>query len=231
MFLPSLNIIRQSLAFSIVFLGIPALFKNRYWLFILLVVIASTVHIVAAISLVMLAAHIICTWSLKSKTTKRMILFLATILIAEGIMFYHFYLSDKISERLKNYFANMSFTFGAFGFVQLAFCFSLFAFAFIDSNEKYYNNTLTLAFLSLFSAAGTILGYFFKFVNRIFSNVAIFQFATYSTLWKKENNEYLYVKKPYALFKILALVLTIYPFISVLINDGYGVMHYGMFFW
>jgi len=232
MFLPTLNIVRQSFAFSIVFLALPLLFKNRYVLFILFVVLASTIHIVSFVAILILLFHIICTWSSKRRETKIMIVIFSLIAIAIGIVVFKTSLETKVMNRIIAYFKKITFDFGFFGIAQFTFCLFYSIYVIFHSKEKYSESNTTLSVLTLVSSSGNLLGYVFKYLNRIFTNFGIFQYSAFSLLWKKdENNEIQFDSKPNALFKVVALFLVFYPFISVLVRDGHEVMNYGMFFW
>lgn len=231
MYLPSLNIMKQYLAFSFICFSIHFVFKKRYFLFLIFIAIATTIHFVSILSLLFLILYFLCYWNEQKIETKKLIILTVVVLVVGLAIMYPLYLKDIIDRKIKAYLSNVTFTFGLFGIFQLIVCFAITFMYTSNVRKENSNDAFYLSVLMLIGAIGVMAGYFYKYLNRLFSNFMIFEFAALSLFWKKVDGEQVVTTRFKPLYQGLALFMIIFPFISILVRDGYGVMEYGMYFW
>lgn len=239
---PLMNTIRQYLAVSLVFYSFRYLRNKEYFYFVAATVIASLIHSSAILSLGFIFFSTISEWQDFSKRKKKLIilstLFLPIILYIVYLEFF----AVKVHNKTDFYFTSFSIVAGAFGIFQLII-------VWMTSNKllKYIENGKTSNSKSIylilkFAKTGCVLnliGYLYPFMNRIALPYVLFILVEFAVYWKllsdnKIINKRTLYKDDQLIFTYLQLsqtVVYLYPFISILLKDGYKVMNYGMFFW
>ncbi|CRK80176.1 EpsG family protein [Neobacillus massiliamazoniensis] len=209
------NILRQWLAIAIIFFAIRYLLKSRYVLFLIFVIIASTIHYSAIISLVFIPIHLF----IKKKLSFNIILtFLITIPLAlfgmkTFIGNYSYYLNSNISFGSKNINFGLSFIVNLGIIIFSLFLYLKKEYKFSDSNFQ-----KQIIFICLIGQLMSILGYIYMFAGRIASYATVYQIILFSMMSK--------TKTLSIIIKFVIVLLGLYLFYTGLNISSQGQMPY-----
>lgn len=102
-YLPSFNIMRQALAMALLFWGTRYLFKEKYLKFLIVLIIAVSVHLAAIVCIAYLALYLIIQNKYKMEKKNAIIfLFLAGIVIPLSVVVLQM---DRVQYYIRTYFA------------------------------------------------------------------------------------------------------------------------------
>lgn len=213
----SMNVMRQYCAIAIVFYGSRFLFEKKNFLFLVYVLLASTIHYSALLALCFFAVGILRWRTLKSR---QKLLYLLLILL--GLILATYMVPLFISE-YGQYFENEKSDVGLLVWAKLFFIIGsammsgLFRKKSINNDDRYIIRVIFL--LYLFGTALESLGYFFPFVYRVGFQFSIFGILYWSFLFRNTKDISLNI-----IYIIALLLLLGVPFV---INfEGQGVLPY-----
>lgn len=227
--LPSMNVMRQFCAVSIVFFSTRYLFQRHYLKFFLGILIASFLHLSALLGILFVGFELL-EWKRFSilKKTIFSILILVGLFIS-GLAY------EFVNSEYGHYFDSENVQPGLLTIAL--FVFIIFAFAVSNLNGKKVGNELSevkishfLILVSFISYVAAVLlqslGYYFKYMDRIGILFSIWGIVFWGILFKLTKRISLT-----AFFFVAMLVLVGWPFITILIGNTLQVLPYSFCCW
>ena len=222
------NTMRQWVAIAIVFYGMKYLFKAKYFSFSVLVLIASTIHTTALISLSLIPIFITYfkRYSNKHKLAWWGILFSSPLIFGFFIIILE---NTSIFSQYDRYFRESFFSFSLLWFVNLALIvFILIFIPYSDINFKrplqdklvvnHYDFYILTKWICVVSVLIRTVGRFYPYTSRAALYFAIFEITLFS---------YGIKSRRFGLILKLALIfLGLFNFYTIMSNSGYGQMPY-----
>lgn len=220
----SMNIIRQYCAIAIVFFSTRYLFQKSYLKFLLGVGVATLFHTSSLLAISFLGFELL-KWKQLSLRKKMCFVSLIIIGFCFSVVAYNF-----VSSEYGNYFEQPEVDLGLLTIISFVFVvFSFWASKLWRKKNglDYYvvieHRFLIKAFFVayLFGIILQSLGYFFPFMDRVGLLFSLWGIAFWGTLFKLTIN---YTLKLVYGFSLLLLIG--WPFLSAIINNGYGTVPY-----
>lgn len=226
-FIDSMNIMRQFLAISIIFYSTKFLEKKNYFPFIIIVLLATTIH---KSSILALFIPLVYFWISSSKKNK-VLLAVPLLIISTIVLNYIFsFESDHISNYLssKNYINNFNFTY------LYRLCIFGLSFFLMKNNKKIvfrnekkdldstivYNET-TFKVLTILYLCGLLLasmGMFFNYMQRIGYIFLIYELLYWGFIIRRSKSNFFNIS--------LIHVYAIYVFMIEIIRNGSSIFPY-----
>lgn len=227
----SLNTMRQFMAVAIILFGTRYLYKQKLLIYIIFVLIASSFHTSAIISSFYVLIYFLPT---EKRKNNKLIIHMFSMFFLLITFFYIInsqiilgYVQDKVE-----YYFTSPYEGGAGYFIFVRFL-VLFVPLFLGKkfrNIKDEKNRFLYRTSFLYLLIGTLLsiiGYYYKYMNRIAFYFSIQELIYYSIAWKHTRS----LSKPNALsVRICIVFLIIYPYILQFINNSYKTLPYKLFF-
>ena len=222
--LPSMNVMRQFCAVSIVFFSTRYLFQRCYFKFFLGILIASYLHISSLLGIFFVGFELL-DWKRFSILKKAIFSVLILVgLIISGLAY------EFVNSEYGHYFDNETVQSGSLTIVL--FVFIIFAFAASNLNGKKIGKDLSevrkshfLILVSFISYVVAVLlqslGYYFEFMDRIGILFSMWGIVFWGILFKLTKRILLTV-----LFFVAMLVLVGWPFITILRGNTLQVLPY-----
>ena len=214
----SMNIIRQYMGVAIVFYFSRFLFKGNNIVYLIGVLLASTLHLSSLISMALFAIELL-RWKELSKVKK--LIYVAGI--AAFFMLFGTLMNFADSEYGDYLASNSSSEVGMMTTLKVIFIFvSCFIFNIFKKN-KYssvdtYKTVFMIIVLSITGLLLETLGYFFPYMDRLGVIFHMFFLVYWGVLYKNIKGENIH------LYTFIYLLLIVYPFISTLIHNGQGTV-------
>lgn len=228
-FFPSMNTMRQLLAVSIVFASTKYLIEKKYLKYVLGIVIASLIHASVALGIFSFGISLLLSWKYLRFSRKVFFIITAPVLLGLLILIFYLLFAETISIKIRYYFQVSNFTFGLFGLAQVAFN-SILAFYFFRKQQDETSIVRLISIIYILGSVGMLIGYLYKYMDRLFLPFTIFQPVFYSFLWKNKDIQKSGYVWRISLKKFLVFAFTLYPFINSIISNSYKTIPYAMFF-
>lgn len=220
------NILRQYLALSIIFWGIKFLYEKKYIKFVIVTLVASSMHGSAIIAITFLPIHFLVE---KKMMLKHKILILFSII---GFLFFSNYIMDLIGlsstiEKYQTFYiqggAGKSQNFGLFFILRLLVI--IFSFYVLKKNGfKNYKFSKFIILVNLLGTTATMSGYIIPYAGRVGTYAAFFEIILWSQLTQIKSKELKF------LLKVFFITLSLYLLYSSLKGSTQGHMPYKVFF-
>lgn len=225
-FILTLNTMRQWIAISLVFFGIKYLFREKYFKFFLLGIVASTFHTSALISLILIPIFIFYKRrnSLKSRKLLLAAIILSPVIISISIIV----LKSTAVTQYEHYFRNPELDLSLSWLVRVLIV--LFIILFINPKSLVNNINLNtniqksiefyriIRFIVVLGLLVRSMGLFYEYTARAGLYFSIIELLLFSLVIKF---------KRYGVFMRFVLIfLALLTFLLAMMNSGYGQMPY-----
>ena len=226
---PMMNTMRQYLSLSVVFFVYKDLLEAKYLKYSVAVVVAASLHVSSIIALALVFFASIIDWKNISAKKKIVVISFYLILPVGAIYAYTRYFGSLIQDKINLYFSSLSVISGLFGVLQIIVV-CLVAYKARRNFKKVVQKIDIISMIAVVGVFGNLLGYYYAFMNRVFIPFMFMVYILLATQWMRKSNSNnsgrLSIKV--SLPELASLLIILYPFIAVLIGDGYQVMNYSM---
>lgn len=225
-FARSMNIIRQYLAWAIVFYAITCMLQQKYFKSSVCIAIAMCVHLSAIVSFAILGLYLLQDQSNIRNKFKNVLLLLVLIgsLLSGSIL-------SAVDDSYSRYYR---FNLSSIGYLSLYKILVLFGIVFLVKNnkiikfgsKKIYNEYIDIdkriVILYFVGIIFDSLSYFSSYMSRLGLFFLSFEFLFWGRVFKSKTNT--------SLYKAALLVMLIYLYTNNIIGDGYGIFPYSTVF-
>lgn len=221
----TLNIMRQYVAVSIIFYASRYLFKKKYVLFLLSLILASFFHRSALLGIIM---FMIAVWKSLNKKRKKILLFPFVGFATITTIYVYTYLKVDISSYSLHTISNINLP---FFYHILLYLFAWFVYkknVYLKVTNKNdivtpYKSILDIRILifTLIGIGFESLSMFFAFVGRTGLYFILYEIVFWAFLCKNSKNK--------IVFTILIMIYAFYSFIQVFTRNSCGIIPYYLF--
>lgn len=220
----SMNVVRQYMAVAIVFYFSKYLFRGNYLVYLIGVILATTLHYSSLIALALFSTELL-RWKYLSKPNKFFIVSgMAMLPIAFGIIL------NFASTEYGGYFSSVNnseigmLTMLKGLFILLScFIFNIFKRNKYSSDDTYKMIMIIIIF-SLIGLSFETLEYFFPFMGRVGILFHMFFLIFWGVLYKRNKGINIFI------CLVCYLLLIVYPFVSSIIGNGQGTVPFEFVF-
>lgn len=227
-YINTMNIMRQYLAVSVVFFSSKFLDNKKYILYVIAVLLASSIHSSALLNL---AIVVIAIWKNTSNKKKFLLLLPLFVIVPISIVYIMRYESVNLQNYLSMDYDNVNIVFFYHVFVSvvaiaLQYSKMVFCFSKKERNYEYYEIKLgdDDVLITIMSIIASSFGMFFMYLSRLGIYYAIYEIVFWGRVAKGGRSRGLLI--------LLFSVYMVYYFFAELITNGSGIFPFVIkWFW